>query len=163
MPEPAGKYSVVLRDSPFFTNCYRRAYHVSLAQKPDEKAGFSSLRGIGGLPEVKNKKNQKGFTLIELALIIAVLGILGAVGAVKLTSMTDEANKAASKTVAANVRSALAIALAKSTTGKVGVTDLQPYLENATVDGSTIKMEGYTITFAGTPSTEITGVGTVTK
>lgn len=112
---------------------------------------------------MKNKKNQAGFTLIELALIIAVLGILGAVGAVKLASMTDEANKAAQKTVMANARSALAIALAKSTTGKVGVADLQPYLENATVDDGTIKMEGYTITFAGTPSTEITGVVSAIK
>jgi prepilin-type N-terminal cleavage/methylation domain-containing protein len=156
MPEPAGKYSVILRDSPFFTNCYRRACHVSLAQKPDEKAGFSSLRGIGGLLEVKNKKNQKGFTLIELALIIAVLGILGAVGAVKLTSMTAEADKAAARTTLANARSALAIALTKDTSdsntagtkdGKVSKAELGVYLQGF-VAGTTTKqftVEGITL------------------
>lgn len=91
------------------------------------------------------KRSQAGFTLIELALIIAVLGILGAVGAVKFASLTDEANKAQQSTVMANARSALAIAIAKDTDGKVTPAELKLYLEGFNDTANTL--EGYTLTF----------------
>lgn len=114
------------------------------------------------------KRSQAGFTLIELALIIAVLGILGAVGAVKFASLTDEAAKAQQSTVLANARSALAIAIAKdsdpanATPGKVTAAELKTYLEG--FDDSSLKIEGYTLTFnTGYANDGITSVVSAAK
>lgn len=111
----------------------------------------------------KSKKDQAGFTLIELAIIIAVLGILGAVGAVKLTSLTDEAKEGAKRTVVANARSALAIAIAKdelngiNKDGKVEAAELVQYLQGATFADDTITVEGYELEIEGTNS-DIQGI-----
>lgn len=78
-------------------------------------------------PEKKSK--QSGFTLIELAIIMAIIAVLGAVGAVKFASMKDEAVKAAESSALANVRSALAIAVAKDTNSTVEAAELAKYLE----------------------------------
>lgn len=100
-------------------------------------------------PITKSRSARKGFTLIELAIIIAIVGILAAVGAVKYASMTADAQQAGQEAAVANARSALAIAIAKSTTGTITWTDYSKYLESPTkVDSTHFKIDKYTITFS---------------
>lgn len=75
---------------------------------------------------------RPGFTLMELAIIIAIVGILAAVGAVKYADMVTQAKEAGKSAAMANCRSALAIAIAKDTDGKVAFAELQTYLAGAT-------------------------------
>lgn len=98
--------------------------------------------------KASHQKKQAGFTLIELVIIMAIIGVLGAVGAVKFVSMQDDANKAAVSNALANVRSALAIAIAKDTdkNGKASFTEVSAQLDGTSVgtDGS-----GKTFTWGG--------------
>lgn len=98
-----------------------------------------------------SRRRKSGFTLIELAIIIAVIGILGAVGAVKFASMTDDANRSAAYSTLANLRSALAIAIAKDANGAVTDAEFATYLDptptTATFAGFT--WNGYAVTLGG--------------
>lgn len=109
------------------------------------------------------RKRKSGFTLIELAIIIAVIGILGAVGAVKFSSMTQQAQDSAAVSTLANMRSALAIAIAKSSNGLVKDADYATYLEPAPTGAdaafATFKWNGYTVTFGdGDDANNITSI-----
>lgn len=77
----------------------------------------------------KKKRSQSGFTLIEIAIIIAVVAILGAVGATRFANMTADAHKTATYNALSNVRSALAIAVAKHPNDAITTTILQDYLD----------------------------------
>ena len=111
-------------------------------------------------------RRRRGFTLMELAIIIAIVGILAAVGAVKYADMVAAAKAAGADSALANCRSALAVAIAKDSDGKVTFTELTNYLTGASgASGSTFTMQepgktAYTVTFTGS-TTDITGITSV--
>lgn len=86
----------------------------------------------------KKKRSQSGFTLIEIAIIIAVVAILGAVGATRFANLTTDAQKAATSNALSNLRSGLAIAVAKNPSNPITMTELNKYLDPAlTADTNT--------------------------
>lgn len=111
---------------------------------------------------------RPGFTLMELAIIIAIVGILAAVGAVKYADMVGAAKDAGRDSALANARSALAIAIAKDSNGKVAFTELQTYLQGASnMSGTSFELQEnststkYTVSVSGS-SSDITGIASVT-
>jgi prepilin-type N-terminal cleavage/methylation domain-containing protein len=117
------------------------------------------------VPVTRPRRARSGFTLMELAIIIAIVGILAAVGAVKYADMVEAAKQAGRDSALANARSALAIAIAKDTNGKVTYTEYQAFLQGASAamsgaDTFTLQDNGgtsYTVTITGT-STDVTGI-----
>lgn len=62
---------------------------------------------------MKRLKNEAGFTMIELVVVIVILGILAAFAVPKFADLRTEARTAAVNGMAAGVRSAVAISMAK--------------------------------------------------
>lgn len=86
----------------------------------------------------QKKRAQSGFTLIEIAIIIAVVAILGAVGATRFANLTADAQKAATSNALSNLRSGLAIAIAKNPNAAITMTTLNSYVDPAlTADTNT--------------------------
>lgn len=84
-----------------------------------------------------NKRRRAGFTLIEIAIIIAVVTILGAVGATRFANMTLDAHHTATYNALSNMRSALAIAIAKNPHVTINPALLQNYIDPPTFDADT--------------------------
>ena len=116
------------------------------------------------------KRNTKGFTLVELLAVIVILAIIALIATPIILGVIEDARKGAAKSSALGYADALeksiAIAMVKSDTTYVAptkITDVNAVnnikgdkptevdltLDDAgTVQSGTIKINGYTVTFA---------------
>lgn len=98
--------------------------------------------------ETQMDNTQKGFTLIELITVIVILGILAAVALPKFAGIETQARIASLEGLRGTLQSAAALAHA------------QWLAEGATSGGSSIQMEGVTVTLDnfGWPTADTNGI-----
>lgn len=117
----------------------------------------------------EKRRAQSGFTLIEIAIIIAVVAILGAVGATRFANMTVDAHQTATYNALSNMRSALAIAVAKNPNTAITPALLQNYIDPPTFGPDTgnsftwtVNTTSYTVKYSKDGDT-ISGISSITN
>ena len=116
--------------------------------------------------KLRAQRGEAGFTLVELLIVVAILGVLAGVVVFSVAGVQDDSQKAACKTEAATVRAAQEAHFVKknkqyAASGADLVTEKflasAPTLVTTT---STTPFSTYTVAWAGTTCSAISGIGT---